>query len=170
MLLCKWCNSEFEKKGKKVFCNKKCNVDYWSKQQSLKIKDNPELKKKKMYRSRLYYRKKHKLDLNVSVLFYREKGSGTITKTGYRCINKIGHPNASKTGRILEHQYIMSQHLGRPIFKHEMIHHKNGNRLDNRIENLELWSKSHPSGQRINDKIEWCKEFLEIYGYDVIKR
>lgn len=40
-------------------------------------------------------------------------------------------------------------------------------RDDNRIENLELWSTSHPAGQRVSDKIEWCIEFLTDYGYNI---
>jgi hypothetical protein len=102
-------------------------------------------------------------------------GTGHITSNGYRIISK-NHPNAkcrspnSGKGQIMEHVWIMSNHIGRPLEKHENVHHKNGIRDDNRIENLELWSRSQPPGQRVEEKIVWCKEFLDEYGFDVIKR
>lgn len=97
------------------------------------------------------------------------KGSGYITNQGYKIISKK-HPNATKRGQILEHVLIMSTHLRRPLLSKETVHHKNGIRTDNRIENLELWSSSHPPGQRVEDKLKWCKEFLEEYGHKVIMK
>jgi len=98
------------------------------------------------------------------------KGSGTLTKHGYRQIKVKDHPNSWRTGTMFEHVYVMSIHLKRALVKGETVHHKNGIRDDNRIENLELWSNSHPYGQRIEDKIEWCREFLNLYDYDVINK
>jgi hypothetical protein len=57
----------------------------------------------------------------------------------------------------------MEEYIGRKLFDHENIHHKNGDRSDNRIENLELWSKSQPAGQRVRDKLLWAKELLATY-------
>lgn len=106
-----------------------------------------------------------------SPLILKPRGSGYVDEMGYKRISKKDHPNASKNKyRIFEHTYVMSEYLGRPLKKGESVHHKNGIRSDNRIENLELWNKQQPPGQRVEDKIKWAKEFLEEYGYNVIMK
>lgn len=70
----------------------------------------------------------------------------------------------SKSSRyMLEHRLVMSRLLRRPLTKDETVHHLNGVKNDNRPENLELWSKSQPSGQRVVDKIAWAREILLLY-------
>lgn len=86
-------------------------------------------------------------------------------KDGYVMVPyQKGHPNARKDGYIREHTLVMSEYLGRPLLSNENVHHKNGQRADNRIENLELWSTSQPSGQRVTDKVDWARELLGLYG------
>lgn len=58
----------------------------------------------------------------------------------------------------------MSSTLGRPLREDENVHHKNGNRSDNRPSNLELWSTWQPAGQRIEDKVAWAVELLRFYA------
>lgn len=88
---------------------------------------------------------------------------GYTHHSGYRYVHKPSHPNASKCGQIAEHRFVMSEYLGRPLFEHENVHHKNGDRADNRLENLELWSHSQPNGQRVEDKLAWAKALIVQY-------
>ena len=78
----------------------------------------------------------------------------------------VKDPHKRGNSGILEHRLVMEQHLGRFLESHENVHHKNGDRTDNRIDNLELWSTSQPPGQRVEDKLKWAYEIIALYGGD----
>lgn len=69
---------------------------------------------------------------------------------------------------VYQHREVMEQSLGRPLFTYENVHHVNGVRSDNRLENLELWSSSQPSGQRVQDKVAWAVEILNLYRAELL--
>lgn len=61
-----------------------------------------------------------------------------ITTQGYILIYKPNHPNSNLKGFILEHRYVMSENLDRPLTANEIVHHKNAKKDDNRLKNLEI--------------------------------
>jgi hypothetical protein len=77
-----------------------------------------------------------------------------IDDSGYVCLTK---------GKK-EHRAVMENNIGRPLLDHETVHHKNGIRTDNRIENLELRSGKHGKGAAVVDLIEHANYILDLYG------
>lgn len=85
------------------------------------------------------------------------KGGRKIDPDGYV------HIYVGKHQYVREHVKVMEEHLGRPLYEDESVHHKNGIRHDNRLENLELRCRFHGSGQSIEDLVEWATEVLRRY-------
>ena len=143
----------------KIYCESCYRKEYY--------KNNPEKRDKKRKTSLENKRKKLGIPIDAPLL-KNKNGFGGINGCGYKIYYKPDHFASNKiSGKITEHKMIMCEFLGRNLYKEENIHHKNGDRLDNRLENLELWSKHQPNGQRVKDKIKFYKEFLEKYGAEV---
>jgi len=100
-------------------------------------------------------------------------GEGWIDADGYRRLSRGA--NASS---VYEHRVFIEELIGRPLLPNENVHHRNGNRSDNRTDgpprlmpdgkfrtgNLELWSTAQPAGQEIGPKLDWAREMLALYG------
>jgi len=100
--------------------------------------------------------------------YQRELGKHFVNSSGYVVVGvPADYPGAKKNGnygQILEHRKVMQDMIGRALTGAENVHHINGVKHDNRPENLELWSSSQPSGQRVQDKVQWAREMLALYG------
>lgn len=109
-----------------------------------------------------YARFKKTGDPGEAALRRRPNGEGTLCKRSGYVYNERCNANSKYTG--LQHRSVMEEHLGRPLRSSETVHHRNGIRHDNRIENLELWSSRHPYGQRVTDLLAWAEEILAEYA------
>jgi hypothetical protein len=69
-------------------------------------------------------------------------GGRIIDKDGYALILMPDHPAANHAGYIREHRLVMEEYLGRLLGPEEVVHHKNGDKRDNRIENLEVFASN----------------------------
>jgi len=78
-----------------------------------------------------------------------EAGEGHVDTEGYRRLRINGK-------NIMEHRLVMERHLGRKLLPNETVHHRDGNRLNNDITNLELWITNHGPGSRAHEGAAHC--------------
>lgn len=91
------------------------------------------------------------------------RGERFVDARGYAMVRRPEHP-ANVRGWVFEHRVVMEEYLGRNLLPGENVHHVNGVRDDNRLENLELWISSQPAGQRVSDLLDWAREIIDRYG------
>ena len=70
------------------------------------------------------------------------RGGRVVDSRGYVLLHMPQHPQANANGYVLEHRLVMERHIGRLLRRDEHVHHRNENRADNRIENLEVVSRA----------------------------
>lgn len=102
------------------------------------------------------------------------KIQGVVSKGDYNYTIVPDHPNCTNNGYVLEHRVVMENHLGRILNSNEVVHHKNGDGKDNRLENLEVktlaeHAQKHTASRGsdfVDLKCPWCgKVFSKRYNY-----
>lgn len=86
------------------------------------------------------------------------------TRTSHGYIAVVTRGTDGRRQKTMQHRLVMEAAIGRALWPDENVHHINGVRDDNRIENLELWSTSQPAGQRVDDKVAWALEIIARYA------
>lgn len=82
----------------------------------------------------------------------------TVRKGDYIYAVIPNHPNATANGYVLEHRYIVEQSLGRLLSPNEIVHHKDGNKKNNVLSNLEITTQEKHGFHHNKDKgRKWCK-------------
>ncbi len=184
-LICVYCKKEFErpnwrirqKKAKQVFCSRECHISYNQKYNSgenspywNQIKTKCAFCGKEIYVKPSKF-KKHNIffcDKKCQDNFQRKtrpkmqdsptwKGGKTISSRGYIYEYHPEHPFANNKGYVPLHRIVMEKHIGRYLKPEEVVHHKNGNLKDNRIENLMLF-KNQSEHISYHLKQRWAKK------------
>ena len=88
---------------------------------------------------------------------------GRSTCNGYETIRIPEHPFANKRGYVFEHRLVVEKHIGRYLKPDEKVHHINGNRTDNRIENLIIMTHKDHLRLHANKTAKW--ELLDDVDY-----
>lgn len=90
------------------------------------------------------------------------KGGRMIDRRGYAMLWSPDHPavkNVVGKNYVFEHRLIMEKILGRYLLSNENVHHKDGRRAHHAEENLELWYKPQPTGQRVDDILKYAVKY-----------
>jgi hypothetical protein len=168
------CDNLFQQRSrgtKRLYCSRKCRDRMVKREQrgagwvpSHKRDDAPQCSLTGCEKARfslgfcvMHYSRFKKHGTPGEVAARRSPGAWRVTSDGYIRRNVNGKTE-------LQHSVVMTEVLGRDLYPDENVHHKNGDRGDNRIENLELWSSYQPAGQRVTDKLNWAYEIIARYG------
>lgn len=102
---------------------------------------------KKMLESYRAYKKRHpgKSVADWKQWLHKHPGWSTITAQGYLIVSAPDHPRKNSQGMVFAHRIATEKHFGRFLDADEVVHHKDGNRLNNDPANLMVLSASEHS-------------------------
>lgn len=145
----------------KKFCCRKCLDQYTKKQTYNKYKTNCRVCGKEFLPPRPAEGAMYCSYKCSGIAMRKEK----VDRQGYWFICKPDHPNSSKQGYVAEHALIMEKHIGRYLHDDEVVHHKNRQKKDNRIENLQLMTDvEHKKLHAIEDDYQAHFNGKEVSG------
>jgi len=164
---CKQCGKKFKDyfSNKRVFCCSACRNRFHKPHKGHKHSDKSKRKMSKAHKGKHHSPKTEfkkgqnpphkgkKLPQISGNKHWNWKGGSFETKSGYIMVKKPNHPNCQGRGYIFEHRLEMEKKIGRYLKKGEVVHHINGKRTDNRIENLKLYTNSKHS--QMKKKKQW---------------
>lgn len=147
-------------------------------------KENPRRKYDAVGRTKFYSQQKycnqqcqydHRKVLALERFENGEIARYTKARNGYVHVH-IPSLVTGKKHSVLEHRFNMSRHLGRDLTSEETVHHRDGNRANNDLSNLELFTSRHGPGQRVVDQVSFAIDMLNLYpefaraaGYQLVK-
>ena len=141
-LICKICKKKFDiyendhriKNKKNIYCSKKCSDDALKKGKIVKCK----------YCEKEFYSTRNEFCSKKCVYEYKKKNYNhkTYIENGYE-VKYI--KNYNKKGNVKVHRYVMEQYLDRKLRPDEVVHHIDGNKLNNNIENLKIMTRGEHS-------------------------
>lgn len=165
---CPTCQKDFRPRHRQIYCSIACGL--YAKARGprphlWRITPRPCLQCGKIFRPK--WSKTGLCSKRCAGLWSNRKKLGRYRTTkGYILVYKPGHPNAGATGYVMEHRLVMGASLGRPLGASEVVHHKNGVKDDNRLENLELMPKrkhdSLPKKRNNTINCPHCGKFIRL--------